>query len=126
MKIIERIYNYLDFKKIKPSEFERICGISNGYLGKQHKRLSDIGESILIAIIENYPDINPLWLVMGKGKMLQSEEQENISSETTRLFLKTIQKQAEEIGQLKQQILDLKDRRQRMSDAENADVAAVG
>lgn len=70
MKAIERIYQYIDLKHIKPSSLERACGISNGYLGKQYRRLADIGESIMNSILENCPDLNPVWLITGKGDML--------------------------------------------------------
>lgn len=109
MKIIERIYFYLDYKGLKPTEFERACGISNGYLGKQYKRLADIGESILIKIIENCPEIDIIWLVTGKGEMLQTQSQEiQPPNEMVKLLLETVKEQAQEIGQLKQQISDLK------------------
>ncbi|MEF9477559.1 hypothetical protein OWR28_07385 [Chryseobacterium sp. 1B4] len=72
MKAIERIYEYIDYKGIKAISFERSIGLSNGYLGKQLKRKADLGESILIKIIDNCPDINPLWLITGSGKMLET------------------------------------------------------
>jgi len=73
MKIIDRLYNYLDFKKVKPAAFERATGISNGYLSKQFKRNADIGESILIQILEYCPDINIQWLLLGDGPMLKDD-----------------------------------------------------
>lgn len=73
MKAIERIYQYIDYQKIKPAEFERICGISNGYLSKQINRRADIGESILCNILEKCREINPTWLLIGEGTMLRDE-----------------------------------------------------
>ena len=63
----------MDEMEIKPAELERKVGISNGYLSKMYKRLSDIGEGVLIQLIENCPDINPMWLVLGTGEMLKSD-----------------------------------------------------
>lgn len=124
MKIIERIYFYLDYKGLKPTEFERVCGISNGYLGKQHKRLADIGESILIKIIENCPEMDMVWLVTGKGEMLQTQSQEiQPPGDMVKLLLETVKEQAQEIGQLKQQISDLKGGRGHSSGAEGVAVA---
>lgn len=74
MKIIERLYDYLDFKKIKPAAFERATGISNGYLSKQFGRRADIGEGILIQILEYCPDINVEWLLFGQGEMLKRDD----------------------------------------------------
>jgi hypothetical protein len=41
--------------------------LSNGYLGKQLLRNVDLGEGILTKILENCPEINPEWLLTGKG-----------------------------------------------------------
>jgi len=73
MKAIERIFQYIDNKKLNKSEFERKSGMSNGYLAKQFSRKADIGESMLNRILENCPDINPLWLLTGHGSMLKSD-----------------------------------------------------
>jgi len=73
MKIIDRLYQYFDFKGIKPTAFEKKIGLSNGYLGLQRKRNADIGESILIKIIDYCLDINPIWLITGNGEMLKQD-----------------------------------------------------
>lgn len=73
MKAIERIFKYIEIKGLNKSELERNTGISNGYLAKQLSRSADIGESILINILENCPDISPEWLLTGKGDMLRGE-----------------------------------------------------
>jgi transcriptional regulator with XRE-family HTH domain len=71
MKTIERIRQYIDKKGFSYAEFERICGLSNGYIGKQIKRNADIGEGILTQIIENSPDISREWLYFGEGSMFR-------------------------------------------------------
>jgi phage repressor protein C with HTH and peptisase S24 domain len=71
MKAIDRVFQYIDFNGINKSELERKTGISNGYLAKQLQRKADIGESILINILEYCPDINPEWLLLGRGEMLK-------------------------------------------------------
>lgn len=60
----------MDEKEIKPAEFERLIGVSNGYISKMYARLSDVGEGVLMKVIENCPDINPMWLILGEGKMI--------------------------------------------------------
>ena len=80
MKAIERIFEYIDFKGINKSELERKTGTSNGYLAKQLQRKADIGESILINILENCPDISPEWLLTGSGQMLKQNVQ-NLSND---------------------------------------------
>jgi hypothetical protein len=73
MKAIERLYKYIDYKGVKPTPFEKEIGLSNGYLGKQLTRNADLGEGVLIKIIENCPEISPEWLLTGKGSMLKSQ-----------------------------------------------------
>jgi hypothetical protein len=70
MKAIERFYQYLDHKRIKPTRFEKDNGLSNGYLGTQLKRKGTLGEKILNKIIDNCLDLDPVWLLTGKGDML--------------------------------------------------------
>lgn len=71
MKAIERVYNYINYKGLSVSQFERLVGFSNGYLSKQYKRMADMGESMLTSILENCPDINPSWLLTGIGEMTE-------------------------------------------------------
>lgn len=78
MKIIQRIYQYINEKGLRPAEFERMIGVSNGYISKMHARLSDIGEGVLMQIIENCPDLNPMWLILGTGEMLNDSNDNNI------------------------------------------------
>ncbi len=73
MKVIERIYQYIDFKGISRADFERKNLISNGYLAKMHRRKADVGEGIMTQILENSPDLSPGWLLTGEGSMLKTQ-----------------------------------------------------
>jgi len=43
MKAINRLYEYLDFKGVKPTYFGEKIGLANGYLSTQRKRGADMG-----------------------------------------------------------------------------------
>ncbi|TPG37526.1 helix-turn-helix transcriptional regulator [Flavobacterium pectinovorum] len=73
MKAIERFYQYLEYKGIKSTRFEKDNGLSNGYLGTQLKRNGNLGEEILNKLINNCLDINPAWLLTGKGSMVKTD-----------------------------------------------------
>lgn len=82
MKAIERLYEYLDYKKLKPTALEKEIGLSNGYISVQKKRNADMGEGALNKIIDYCRDINPLWLLTGEGSMLRSEQKKAKMLET--------------------------------------------
>lgn len=69
----ERITQYLEYKGISKNKFYKETGLSNGFLDK----VKDIGTSKLETILYKYPDINPMWIISGKGKMLIDEKSES-------------------------------------------------
>lgn len=77
-KAIDRLYIYMDSKGIKPAQAERDFSLSNGYLSKQKKRGGDLGESVLLSILENSPDLSPEWLLTGEGEMNRTPEEARI------------------------------------------------
>lgn len=72
MKAIVRLYEYLELKSIKPTALEKVIGLSNGYLGTQKKRNADMGEAIIIKIINYCRDLSLIWLITGDGEMLKN------------------------------------------------------
>lgn len=74
-KIIDRLYQYLDYKGIKKTRFEKEIGLSNGYLGTQKRRNADLGEGVIQKIIDNSPDLSVVWFVCGNGEMLNYSEE---------------------------------------------------
>jgi len=77
MKSINRLFEYLEYHKIKPAHFERDLGLSNGYLGTQRKRSADLGSTIVEKIMNHCNDLNLTWLITGSGKMLVSDSINN-------------------------------------------------
>lgn len=74
MKTIERLFQYFDYKNIKPTRFEKDFGLSNGYLAIQLKRKADVGSSILELVVNNCRDLNVEWLLTGKGMMISENK----------------------------------------------------
>lgn len=73
MKAIDRFYEYLAEKSLKPTAIEKEIGLSNGYLSAQKKRSADMGEGMMLKIIDYFRDINPSWLLTGEGSMFRSD-----------------------------------------------------
>ncbi|MDL1914133.1 MAG: hypothetical protein FDW93_06400 [Bergeyella sp.] len=105
MKAIERIVEYIDYKGINNRQFEIKNSLSNGYIATQLKRKADLGESIINRILENCLDINPIWLLTGKGGMIKKEgaEVEEKNTEFKRLSIE------DKLTALHQENKDLKD-----------------
>lgn len=62
----ERILQYLDSKGITKYEFYKNTGISNGILSQKN----GLSEENQLRFLSYYTDINPTWLLTGKGEML--------------------------------------------------------
>jgi len=75
MSIIERLDEYITSKNISIRQFEMNIGTSNGVIHNAIKNQKDIRSSWISKIIEKYPDLNPEWLITGKGSMLRSNDQ---------------------------------------------------
>lgn len=76
--ILERIKEYIDFKGINTSNFERSVGMSNASFGKSLKSGGAIGTDKLENILKVYRDINIEWLLTGVGAMIKPEITEEV------------------------------------------------
>jgi len=79
VRTIDRLLEYLRHHRFTPYAFEQRCGIANGYLKKQSKGKGSIGSDILAKIIDRCRDIDPEWLLTGRGKMLRNSEYPPVS-----------------------------------------------
>lgn len=80
MSVVKRIKKYLDFKGITNQKFEIEVGYSNGAFGSQLKNDKSIGSDKLENILNKYSEINPEWLLTGKGEMLKQNALINVES----------------------------------------------
>lgn len=65
----ERVRAFVSHKRLTMKEFERICGLSNGYVASMRQ---SIGREKLENIIRAFPDLNREWLLYGEGSMLRT------------------------------------------------------
>lgn len=66
----ERILQFIDYKGISKNKFYQETGISNGTLDKS----SGLSLETVEKFYDVYPEINPEWLITGRGGMLKSEK----------------------------------------------------
>lgn len=66
----ERILQFIDYKGISKNKFYQETGISNGTLDKS----SGLSLETVEKFYDVYPEINPEWLITGRGGMLKNEK----------------------------------------------------
>ena len=63
----QRLMRFIKSEKISQGKFERMCGMSNGYLCNIKQ---SIGSSKILSISKAFPQLNTEWLLTGEGSML--------------------------------------------------------
>lgn len=116
MNVQNRIKEFIKHKKLTITAFEVSIGVSNGYINSMRKSFSNDKFNF---IVEIYSDINPEWLLTGKGEMLREkqyiipEEQNNVVNEPNEyggsdILKDRIKLQEDTIKFLREQVADLK------------------
>ncbi|NSW46608.1 MAG: hypothetical protein HPY79_12435, partial [Bacteroidales bacterium] len=71
--IRKRILQFINNKGITKYEFYKITKLSNGFLDKS----GAIGSDKCEIICSYFPELNPEWLLTGKGPMLREQAEPN-------------------------------------------------
>lgn len=66
MTLKDRVYFFIESQKISKSEFERRCGLSNGYVNAMRE---GFGTKKLEQVLRAFPQLNREWLLFGEGEM---------------------------------------------------------
>lgn len=72
---LERIRAYAIHKNISLSNVSIAAGKSGAYLSNSIKQGSIPSVEFVSKIIDLYPDLNPNWLLTGKGRMVLNQEE---------------------------------------------------
>lgn len=72
-KIKERLILFIEQKGLKKAQFERMCGLGNGYINNFK---GAIGADKLECILKQFPDLDRDWLLYGDNKETEQEQQE--------------------------------------------------
>lgn len=76
MDVNSRILEFVSAKGLSIAEFERLCGLSNGYVRKVKNSLGKRG---LSDILRKFPELNSDWLLTGKGEMLNPSISQSVN-----------------------------------------------
>lgn len=76
METKERMMQLIAALGLSKAEFERVCGLSNGYVNSIR---NTIGSKGVAQIIAQFPQVNKSWLVFGDGEMFIDDEAESHS-----------------------------------------------
>lgn len=112
MTVKNRLVEFIRLKNIPISQFERMCGMSNGYINSIRKTL---GIEKLDNVLNTFPDLNREWLLTGEGPILQKKTLSKI--EAAQLHNLKMQESSdndkllEKIHELQEEIAALKNER---------------
>lgn len=75
MKPIERVKKVIDLKGLSISAFEKAVGLSNNSIQVAIKRNANLKDETLNSILNAFPEVDPTWLLTGKGEMMAGEKE---------------------------------------------------
>lgn len=76
MTVKERLKEFLKSKGLRDRDFCRALGVSNSYINSIRK---SIHPDKMGRISELYPELNPVWLLTGRGDMLLDTNSNHVS-----------------------------------------------
>jgi len=76
----DRLTKFRQYKNLGQGKFEKLSGLSNGYLTQLRKAP---GSEKLQRILCTFPELNRTWLLTGEGDMLTGEEAEQTIQPST-------------------------------------------
>ncbi|WP_431134039.1 hypothetical protein [Psychroserpens mesophilus] len=73
-KTIHRIIKLVSELNLSARQFDISIGTANGYILRMEKNNASVGSDVIERIIKEYPQVNLVWLITGKGDMFISEQ----------------------------------------------------
>lgn len=105
-KTINRINELVSSLGLSARQFDLSIGAANGYTLRMQKNNASVGSDVIERIIKEYPQVNLIWLITGKGDMFVSfQKKENLKSkEEIEKYIDT--KINERLAEEKKELLD--------------------
>ena len=68
-KTVHRIMQLISALNMSARQFDMSIGTANGYILRMQKNNASVGSDVIERIVKEYPQINLVWLITGKGEM---------------------------------------------------------
>lgn len=82
----ENISIFLRSQNMSVRAFEQQIGCSNGVISRCINKGTDISSQLVSKIIEIFPNLNPSWLLLGKGEMLNKSSEIDTSNQNMEII----------------------------------------
>lgn len=74
-KTIHRIIQLVKALNVSARQFDLTIGTANGYTLRMQKNNASVGSDVIERIIKEYPQVNLVWLITGKGDMFVTPQE---------------------------------------------------
>ncbi|WP_323788861.1 hypothetical protein [Psychroserpens sp.] len=74
-KTVHRIIELISELKLSARQFDISIGTANGYILRMQKNNASVGSDVIERIVKEYPQVNLVWLITGKGEMFITEQE---------------------------------------------------
>ncbi|MGB3608406.1 MAG: hypothetical protein WA775_12695 [Psychroserpens sp.] len=68
-KTINRIMQLVNSMNMSARQFDMSIDAANGYILRMQKNNASVGSDVIERIVKEYPQVNLVWLITGKGDM---------------------------------------------------------
>ncbi|WP_460218927.1 hypothetical protein [Psychroserpens sp. MEBiC05023] len=68
-KTVHRIMQLIASLNMSARQFDISIGTANGYILRMQKNNASVGSDVIERIVKEYPQVNLVWLMTGKGNM---------------------------------------------------------
>jgi len=105
-KTINRIVKLLDALHLSARQFDMSIGTANGYTLRMKKNNASVGSDVIERIIKEYPQVNLVWLITGKGEMFVSQPNEKPTRSKTEIEAYIDDRISQKLSREKKALLD--------------------
>lgn len=96
--MIYRLKEYIEYKGLNVSSFEKSLGMANNTIRKKIvSGNSNMGTDTLQIILKNYPELSADWLLLGIGEMIRKHETPAMDTQKELQVIAQLQKTISEL-----------------------------